>query len=145
MKNLLNYLIKRRSFKYLIVFFSIYLIKRIFIYYRMIAFIPESIKIIIFLSVIIWWVLFLYYIFLIIWWIRKKVFWKIRNRLIVSQFFISVMPIILVLLLVGIAALLIIYQVASYQINNYLSFQAKHFNEKMIPNLSAKRVHRMSN
>ena len=131
MKNLLNYLIKRRSFKYLIVFFSIYLIKRIFIYYRMIAFIPESIKIIIFLSVIIWWVLFLYYIFLIIWWIRKKVFWKIRNRLIVSQFFISVMPIILVLLLVGIAALLIIYQVASYQINNYLSFQAKHFNEKM--------------
>lgn len=78
-----------------------------------------------------WWVLFLYYILLIIWWIKKKTFWKIRNRLIVSQFFISVVPIILVVLLVGIGAALIIYQVASYQLNNYLSFQAKQFNEKI--------------
>jgi serine phosphatase RsbU (regulator of sigma subunit) len=48
-----------------------------------------------------------------------------------SQFFISIVPLILILILIALAAILIIYQIASYQINNYLNLLAIELNAKI--------------
>jgi sigma-B regulation protein RsbU (phosphoserine phosphatase) len=51
----------------------------------------------------------------------RKVIWRLRNRLIVAYLFIAVVPIVLILALVGVAAYAIIGQMAVYLADNELS------------------------
>src|ERR1035441_10085569 len=53
--------------------------------------------------------------------VTRKAIWRLRNRLIVSYLFIAVVPIVLIVLLAGLAGYTLIGQLAAYFVRNNLA------------------------
>ncbi len=62
------------------------------------------------------WALFIWFLMLF-GWLRRRVLWSLRNRLLVAYLFIAVVPILLLVLLGGIAAYILYAQLGSYVLN----------------------------
>lgn len=128
MMNFIERLKQRKSFKLFFISLLSYFIKLILqwpdIYYSL----PDTVLFIFEILQIILIILLIYYGILLLAWIKRKLTWKIRNRLIISQIFISVVPLLLIISLALAGFLLITYQVASFQINNYFAIRADEFN-----------------
>ncbi len=78
------------------------------------------------------WATFLFYVFVIcgllmlLRWTRRKLMWRLRNRLIVTYVFIGVIPILLLALMFGLAAYLFAGQFATYIAIESLGSELRH-------------------
>jgi hypothetical protein len=57
----------------------------------------------------------------------RKAIWRLRNRLIAAYIFIAVVPVVLILLLVGIASYVVIGQMAVYLVNTELRHRRRYY------------------
>ncbi|HXZ11220.1 MAG TPA: hypothetical protein VEG64_02400, partial [Candidatus Sulfotelmatobacter sp.] len=61
-----------------------------------------------------------YFLFRILPWVRNRVLWRLRNRLIVAYVFIAVVPVILLLTMVGVAADLLYLELGAHLLHDDL-------------------------
>ena len=62
-------------------------------------------------------------------WAKKHLLWSLRNRLITTYIFIAVVPVFLLLLMAGLAAYLLYWQLGSYVIYNEVGERVERVNE----------------
>jgi phosphoserine phosphatase RsbU/P len=61
-----------------------------------------------------------YFVIRLVRWVRARVLWSLRNRLIVAYVFMSVVPVLLLLAMIGVAALLFYLQIGAHLLHDAL-------------------------
>src|SRR3989442_6992132 len=59
-----------------------------------------------------------YYLFRLFLWLKRKLLWKVRNKLIVSYAFVGVVPLLLLCVMIFLGAKLIFGQLGAYYVNS---------------------------
>ncbi len=73
-----------------------------------------------------------YYLFRLFLWLRRKVLWKVRNKLIVSYAFIGMVPLLLLCVMIFLGAKLIFGQLGAYYVNSEIDKMTDELEENNI-------------